>query len=140
MKKIENIMDMKYIEEIRRNGKEVIKVHEIGLVNEKICSDEDGFYVTLDTEIFITPETRIYICDTKEGKLVTSKSIITKCYALDTITKETNVIELIKLVGNVYVVYNRCLIRKNAHIKFFTDSEIPYKLTIFNFYFVGDKV
>ena len=140
MNKFKNEIDMKYIENLREDGLEVIKGHEISLCKQRICHNENGFYIEFDAGILLTPETRIYFEDIIDNETVPSEIVIKKCFVLNTATGEIDdVIELVKLSGNGYVVYGRYIIEKNTRLTFATGVIIPYGITIINFYFIGDS-
>lgn len=140
MNKFRNETDIKYIEELRKEGLDIIKGHKIELTDERLCKFEKGVYAKFDCGILLTTETRIYIEDLENENIVPSKTKITKCYTYDISTKSiSDGIELIKLAGNGYAVYCNCIVKRYHQLRFNIDSDVPAKISILNFSFVGDK-
>ena len=114
-------------------GKGVIKENNITLNDDRIHSNDNGFYVIFDTAIVISPETRIYLLE-KSG----SEININKCEIFDPASKIYKIVELVKLVGNGYALYSGYYITKHQHLRFCIDTKVKPELRLENFYYVGD--
>jgi hypothetical protein len=127
-----------YIKDLIAMGKGVIKEDKITLNNDRIYSDECGFYVIFDLVVVLTPETRINL-------LMPGLEInINKCEISDPASKTHKIVELVKLVGSGYALYNIYHIKKYQHLRFFLDTKVKLELSklelrLENFYYTGDN-
>ncbi len=139
-KKYEYMNTKEFIDEIKKNGYGIIKKGMLELNKDKINLINDGFYVTFDSSVILTPETRIHLIDTENNVESKSNPDIIGCKEYNPSTKEINPIELIELVGKMgYAVYNKYCIKTPNHLIFTTNIKIipniTYILIITNFYF-----
>jgi len=139
-KKYEYMNTKEFVDEIKKNGYEIIKKGILELNKDRINKIKDGFYVTFDSSVILTPETRIYLRDVENNSESKSKTDIIGCKEYNPSTKEINPIELIELVGKIkYAVYNKYCIKTPNHLIFNTNNidvpEITYRLIITNLYF-----